>query len=85
MGRKLQYPESDLTDAWRIAFEAGVRKGNIRNQQKKTTQVMRRAMLTVALDLQDLGIEDPASLDEQSWIDIAAAYRTGSYWTNSDH
>ena len=81
MGRKPQYPESDLTDAWRIAFKAGVRKGNIRNQQKKTTQVMRRAMLTVALDLQDLGVEDPASLDEQSWIDLAAAYRTGSQRT----
>ena len=77
MAKKL-YFERELTGEWREGLEASIRVGRLRNHREGTTQRNDRDLaLWVALDFQDMGVMEPQSLQEESWLLLVERYRNG--------
>ena len=73
MARKL-YFEKELTDEWREGLEASIRVGGYVTTERERHRGTIATALWVALDFQDMGVMNPQSLQEESWLLLVERY-----------
>ena len=74
-GRQL-YFEDELTNEWKVARDATIEWGKLRNHRKTTQRNDRKLPLWVALDFQDQGIMSPNEITREAWLDLVTRYRS---------
>ena len=74
-GRQL-YFEDELSDEWKVARDATIEWGKLRNHRKTTQRNDRKLPLWVALDFQDQGVMSPNEITREAWLDLVTRYRS---------
>ena len=76
-GRQL-YFEDELTNEWKVARDATIEWGKLRNHRKTTQRNDRKLPLWVALDFQDQGVMSPNEITREAWLNLVKRYRNGN-------